>query len=206
MCFGGGGDGGAAQARADEEARQQRIRIATDDINANFSKFDDKFFDKRASNYRDFALPQVGQAFKGTADQLAYSLARSGLTNSSESARQQSVLQGDKASALQQVSSGALAEKQRSMQMVEDNRNTLLNQAVATGDIQMAGANSLRQAGILASQADNFSPLANLFANSTGMLAAANQAGYYGGGPGLGAYKQYFGFGGGGKDPKVITT
>lgn len=205
MCFGGGGDGGAAQARQDEIDRQNRIKAGTAIINENFEQFDNKFFDKRASNYREFALPQVGQAFKGTADQLAYSLARSGLTNSSESARQQSVLQGDKASALQQVSSSAMAERQRAMQAVEDNRNTLLNQVVATSDPQMAAANSLRQAGVMASQADNFSPLANLFANSTGMLAAANQAGYYSGGPGLGAYKQYFGFGGGGKDPKVIN-
>jgi hypothetical protein len=195
MCFGGGGDGGAAQARQDELERQARIKQGTDAVNNNFKQFNPGFFDQRAAAYKAYATPQVQEAFKGNADQLAYSLARSGLTNSSESARQQGVLQRDKALALQQVASGAMTERQKAMQAVEDNRNTLINQVQSTSDPQLAAANALRQANVLTSQSNNFSPLANLFANTTGMLAAANQAGAYSGGPGMGAYKQYFGFG-----------
>ena len=205
MCFGGGGDGGAAQARADEQARQERVRKGVSNINRNFEGFNTGFFDSRSDAYKNFAMPQVNQAFQNNADQVAYSLARSGLTSSSEAARRQGILQSDNALARQQVYSNAAAERQRAMQAVEDNRNNLINQVQSTSDATLAGQNALRQAQVLTSQANNFNPIANLFANTTGMLAAANQAGAYSGGPGLGAYKEYFGFGGGSSKPRVVS-
>jgi hypothetical protein len=50
----------------------------------------------------------------------------------------------------------------------------------------MAAAGALREASILAN-APGFSPIGNLFQNTTATLSAANQGGYYGG-PGLNAY------------------
>lgn len=196
MCGGGGGDGGAAQARADEAARQARIKQGVDNINAQFGKFDNNFYDGRAKAYRDFSLPQVNDQYKQTSDQLAFSLARNGVTDSSESARQGGILMRDNALARQQVNEGAASEAQKARQNVEDQRANLIQQVNMTSDAGLAAQNALRQAGILQSQANNFSPLANLFQNTTAQLAAARQAGAYTGGPGLDAYKNFFGFGG----------
>jgi hypothetical protein len=195
MCFGGGGgDGGAAQARADEEARQARIKEGVGRIDKEFSKFNEDYFNQRKNAYTNFALPQVGEQYKQNQDQLAFSLARSGLGQSSESARQGGVLQRDNAMARQQVAEGATSEAQKARQSVEDQRYNLVNQLQASSDPQMAANNALRQAGVLSMQS-GFNPVANLFQNTTGMLAAANQAGAYSGGPGLGAYRDYAGFG-----------
>lgn len=58
MCFGGGGgDGGAAQARADEQARQARIKQGVGRINEQFNQFDDSFYQGRKDAYRAFATP-----------------------------------------------------------------------------------------------------------------------------------------------------
>jgi hypothetical protein len=195
MCGGGGGDGGAAQARADEAARQARIKQGVDNINAQFGKFDNNFYDSRARAFTNFALPQVNDQYKQTSNQLAYSLGRSGLTNSSEAARQAGVLMRDNAMARQQVSEGAAAEAQKARQNVEQQRAELIQQVNMTSDAGLAGQNALRNAAIIQNQANNFSPMANLFQNTTGMLAAANNAGAYTGGPGIDPVKGFFNFG-----------
>lgn len=196
MCFGGGGggDGGAAQARRDEQERQARIKEGTKRINTEFERFNDSFFNDRANAYRAFVTPQVNDQYKQVGDQLAFSLARSGLDQSSESARQQGILMRENALARQAISEGAISEVQKARQAVEDQRNNLIQQVNMTSDAGLAGQNALRQAGILAMQ-NQFSPLANLFQNTTGLLAATNQGGAYGGGPGLNVYKDFFGFG-----------
>lgn len=195
MCFGGGGgDGGAAQARADEQARQDRIKQGVGNINQNFDKFDDGFFKGRGQAYTNFATPQVNDAYKQVSDQLAYSLARTGLDKSSESARQGGVLMRDNALARQQLAEGSTTEATKARQAVEDQRNTLIQQVNMTGDPELASQNALRSAGILEQQ-QAFNPVANLFANTTGMLGAAQNAGYYSGGPGLQPFKDFVGFG-----------
>lgn len=204
MCSGGGGDGGAGQARADEAARQARIKQGQTEIDNQFSRFDDAFYKGRQDAYTNFAMPQVNDQYKQNSNQLAFSLARNGLSASSEAARQGGILQRDNAIARQTVSDSAIAEGQKSRQAVEDNRNNLINQLQATSDPTMAANNALRQAGILSQQANNFSPIGQLFQNTAGVLTAANQAGYYGGGPGLNAYKNYFGFGTPSSSYKVV--
>lgn len=195
MCFGGGGgDGGAAQARADEMARQARIKQGVGNINQKFEKFDDGFFKGRGQAYTNFATPQVNDQYKQVGDQLAFSLARTGLDQSSESARQQGVLMRDNALARQTLAEGARTEATKARQAVEDQRNNLIQQVNMTADPEMAAQNALRSAGIMEQQ-QAFNPVANLFANTTGLLGAAQNAGYYSGGPGLKPFKEFIGIG-----------
>jgi hypothetical protein len=193
MCFGGGGgDGGAAQARADEQARQDRIKKGVGNINQKFDKFDDGFFKGRGQAYTNFATPQVNDQYKQVSDQLAFSLARTGLDQSSEKARQGGVLMRDNALARQTLAEGATTEATKARQAVEDQRNSLISQVNMTADPEMAAQNALRSAGIMEQQ-QAFNPVANLFANTTGMLGAAQQSGYYSGGPGLDPFKSVVG-------------
>lgn len=195
MCFGGGGgDGGAAQARADENARQARIKEGVGNINQKFDKFDDGFFKGRGQAYTNFATPQVNDQYKQVSDQLAFSLARTGLDQSSEKARQGGVLMRDNALARQTLAEGATTEATKARQAVEDQRNSLISQVNMTADPEMAAQNALRSAGIMEQQ-QAFNPVANLFANTTGMLGAAQNAGYYSGGPGLKPFKEFVGLG-----------
>lgn len=205
MCFGGGGgDGGAAQARADENARQARIKTGVGNINQKFDKFDDGFFKGRGQAYTNFATPQVNDQYKQVSDQLAYSLARTGLDQSSEKARQGGVLMRDNALARQTLAEGATTEATKARQAVEDQRNNLISQVNMTADPEMAAQNALRSAGIMEQQ-QAFNPVANLFANTTGMLGAAQNAGYYSGGPGLKPFKEFVGLGSSTKN-RVVGT
>lgn len=202
MCFGGGGgDGGASQARADEQARQARIKSGIVGVDKQFAQFDDPFFKSREKAYTAYAAPQLNDQYKQNRDQLAFSLARRGLDQSSEAARQGGVLQRDYALGQQQVADAAIGEAQKARQSVEDNRNNLINQLQATADPQLAANNALREASVL-SMRPGFSPLGNLFQNTTALLGSAQQAGYYSGGPGIQPFKNAVGMT---SKPKVVS-
>lgn len=135
---------------------------------------------------------------------MAFSLARTGLDQSSEAARQSGVLMRDNALARQQLAEGATTEATKARQAIEDQRNSLIQQVNMTSDPEMAAQNALRSAGILEQQ-QAFNPVANLFANTTGMLGAAQNAGYYSGGPGLKPFREFVGLGSN-KDNRVVQS
>jgi hypothetical protein len=139
-------------------------------------------------------MPQFNNQYKQMGNNLAFSLARSGNTDSSEASRQGGILQADNAFGRQQIADQSISEQQKARQQVEDNRNSLINQLQATSNPSLAASGAERQAAALAMQ-PAFSPLGNLFNNTTAVLGNAYQAGAYGGGPGVNPYKQYFGFG-----------
>lgn len=189
MCTGGGGgDGGAAQARADEAARQARIRQGTASIDKNFSGFDDGFYANRAKAYTNFANPQLADQYARTQQNLTYNLARQGLTASSEAARNAGELQRQYNDNRAQIAAKGMDAANDARQQVEQNRSELISQLNATGDPAAAASGALNRASVL-SQQQSFSPLGQLFANTTGLLGNAATAGMYDrNAPGLGAF------------------
>ena len=189
MCMsGGGGDGGAAQARADEAARQARIKQGIERIDKNFSGFDKGFYDNRAQAYVNFANPQLSDQYANTQRNLTYNLARQGLTASSEASRNAGELQRQYNDARAQIAAKGLDVANDARQNVEQNRSELISQLYATSDPTQAANAALNRASVL-SQQQSFSPLGQLFANTTGLLGNAATAGYYDrNAPGLRAY------------------
>jgi hypothetical protein len=99
-----------------------------------------------------------------------------------------------------QIAAQGLDAANQARSQVEQNRSELLAQLNATSDPAAASASAVNRAGILAQQ-QSFSPLGQLFANTTGLLGNAATAGYYDkNAPGLTPYKQIFG---GGNKEKV---
>lgn len=189
MCTGGGGgDGGAAQARADEAARQARIKQGVEEIDKSFAGFDKGFYDNRARAYTNFANPQLADQYAGTQRNLTYNLARQGLTASSEASRNAGELQRQYNDARAQIAAKGLDAANDARNNVEQNRSELISQLYATSDPAQAASAALNRASVL-SQQQSFSPLGQLFANTTGLLGNAAIAGYYDrNAPGLGAY------------------
>jgi hypothetical protein len=89
MCI-FGGDGGAGdeakRARAEEAARQARIKTGIGGIDSAFSGFDSNFYDGRKQAYLNFAMPQLNEQHDDAYRGLTYQLARQGLNESSTGA------------------------------------------------------------------------------------------------------------------------
>ena len=178
MCFGGGGgDGGAAQARADEEARQARIRQGMSALDQGFAGFNDAFYKSRASDYLKYANPQLASQYDKAQENLAYNLARSGLTASSEAARNTGELQRQYNLARSDVQSKATDAANNARRNVESNRAELIAQLQATSDPSATANQALARANQLA-QDQSMSPLGALFQNTTALLGNTNMLGY----------------------------
>jgi hypothetical protein len=179
MCFGSllGGGGGAGkmakQQRADEVARQQRIREGMSNIDQQFSTFDDPFYASRAKAYVDYATPTVDRQADEARQALIYALSRNGNLDSSAAIRKNAELGRNTNEARIGIANQGLDIANRARADVEAARSGVVSQLNATGDSSAASAAALRQAQAL-TQPQGFSPLGQLFAN---FMASVSQIG-----------------------------
>ena len=175
----------AAIARADEQARQDRIREGTQRIGTVFDgQFNDQFFDGRRQAYIDYAKPQLEDQYGDAQKQLTFALARGGNLNSS--------VRGEKAADLQQrfdltkqeITDKGLSYANEARSNVEGARSDLVGMLNATGDAEGAANSAITRASTL-SQPAAFSPLSQLFGDITaglGQQAALERAAAFSGG------------------------
>lgn len=180
MCGGGGGDGGASELRAQEEARQARIRAATNQVNSTFSGFNDDLYSKVASDYSNYYTPEADKQYTDTLGRVRAQLSQRGLLDSTEGARQL----GDLASFYEQTK-GDIGNQARDFanqyrSSIEDARGGLLALAQGAPEIgAIANQASARANALTAPPA--FSPVGDLFARFINQdarsVAAGNQPG-----------------------------
>lgn len=183
----GGKKGGneAAQARKEEQQRQGRIREGTARVNSIFDgQFNDPYFDSRKQAYIDYANPQLEDQYGDAQKELTFSLARSGLLDSSVRGQKTADLQKRYDLSKQEIADKALAYSGEAKTAVEDARANLINTLNATGDAEGAASGAINRASALSKPAA-FSPISQLFADFTaglGTQAALEKANYYSGG------------------------
>lgn len=164
----------AAQARADEQTRQDNIRTGTGRIDDIFkNNFTDDFYNGRQKAYTDFAQPEVDRQFGEAKKQLTYGLARSGNLDSTERARQEAELGRQYDVNKQGVADQGLSYTTGARNSVEDARAGLITTLNSTGDAEGAANSAILRATAL-SAPPAFSPIGQLFSAATG--AAATQA------------------------------
>ena len=188
MCFAKSGPDYGAMARADEIARQARIKQGMAAINDTFNQFNSDFYDRRRDAFTATTMPQLNDQFDKSKEQLQYNLARSGLTDSSARSANEGELQRQMDVNKADVAGKAMDFANQARTQVEQNRADLVGQLNATGDAQAAAQGALSRAAIAANQ-PSISPIGMMFQNTTGLLGQASQAGAYDRrAPGLQAY------------------
>lgn len=147
-------------------------------------QFTSDYFDKVRKNYLDYATPQLDTQHADASKQLTFSLARSGLLDSSIRGQKEADLQKTYDLNKQQIADQAEAYKSKAQSDVESARSDLISQLNATGDAQGAANSAISRASALSAPAA-YSPLSDLFASFTqglGTQAALERANYYSGG------------------------
>lgn len=171
--MGGGGKNAASReasrARADEEARQARIREGTASINDTFSKFDDGFFGNIRDSFVDFGQPQLDDQFRDASEQSTFNLARSGTLDSSIRGEQNAKIQKQYDIGRQDLVDKARGYETEARNNVERARGDLISMLQVTGDATGAANSALSRAATLATP-PAYSPLGQLFQDSTAML------------------------------------
>lgn len=171
------GDGGASQdatiARLQEQQRQERIRQGTEAINSTFnSQFNDDFFNKQGQSYLDYALPTLNDQYANTQKELAFSLARSGLTDSSTRAAKEAELSKVFDTNKQGIYDKAAEYASNARSSIEGARSDLIQTLNTTGDATGAINSALARAAAL-SQPPAYSPLGQMFGDFSSTLSQA---------------------------------
>ena len=177
MCMGGGGggDGGAGAARAAEEARQANVRAGMANVDSQFSKFDQPFYDSRAKAYTDYYTPQVKDQYDLARKNLVFDLTRQGIMNSSAGADKLGLLDQDYNKQNTFYTNGGADYANQVRGDVENNRSALYSQVNASADPSAAASAAAARAQSL-TQPSAFSPLGQLFqqfANQAGLNITA---------------------------------
>jgi hypothetical protein len=182
MSFGGGG-GEAEMARAEEYARQQRIREGTTKINQTFDgQFTPDYFQGLRTKYLDYALPQLQNQYGDASNELKFAMARGGIGDSSISAQKKSKLDELNALRAREIADQAQGFSTKAQTGVEDARSNLITTLNATGDAEQAASSAINRASVL-SQPQQYNPLSSLFSDFTATLgtqAALERAGAMG--------------------------
>jgi hypothetical protein len=176
MCFmGGGGDNGAAEARAREDARQASIRAGMGRIDEIFGKFNDEFYNSRRDAYTGYATPQLDDQWKKAQDDLTYALSRSGLLNSSVAAEKLGDARKQYDRQKQAIESTGMDYANQARGDVERNRSDVVAQLNGTADPDAAAAAALNRSNYL-NATPAFQPLGLLFQNVAANIGGQMEA------------------------------
>lgn len=177
MCLGGGSSSlndEYEQQRAEEAARQARIKSGMENINNAFAGYDDAFYNERATDYMNYAKPEIEDQYVDAMKDLTRALARSGNLNSSLAAQRRADL-------LEKRNKAEVDAARRGQGYANDTRAALANvksnliqQNNALADPTLIAAMAANQSQA-ASALPDYSPIGQLFAGATQGLATQQQ-------------------------------
>lgn len=172
MYGGGGGDGGA---RAMEDERKAKIAQGRSDIDSTFSGFNDNFYNQRAADFTKFATPTFSDQYAKAKNSLAANLARRGLMGGSAAIRGQTDLDKYAGQKQREIADEGLSQANKLRGEVENQRSTITNQLIASGDPSAASASAISGANMLR-KPSSFGALGNFFNDWTQTYRANQEA------------------------------
>jgi len=179
MCGGGGSDAAEDSLRYQKKQdakRERRVREGMDNVDAFFdggvvdgkaySGFDDRFYNKRADAYEDFANPQVTRQFRDAQEGLLYGLADANLLNSSAAVEDFGTLDRERTQARDDVARRGDNFADGAREAVAGQRANLTSLIQSTAD-PTAIRSQLGSVADVLNTADSYSPLGNMFEQTT---------------------------------------
>lgn len=178
MCLGGGGSSALndeyEQQRAEEAARQARIKSGMEEINNAFAGYDDGFYEQRATDYMNYATPEIEDQYTDAMKQLTRALARSGNLNSSLAAERRAKLIEQRGKAEVEAARKGQSYANDTRAALANVKSNLIQQNNALADPTLIAAMAANQSQA-ASAVPDYSPIGQLFAGAAQGLATQQQ-------------------------------
>ena len=147
---------------AQQQAQQAQLQKSVGNIQTAFKGFDPAFYNNYQNQYLAAAGPQVGQQARQTGQQLDYSLADKGLTDSSSGQQLKSSLAQNVALQERGVANQAQTASQALQQQVQGQENTLISEAESAENPGAVAQQALSTASQFEAPS-TFAPLGPLF-------------------------------------------
>lgn len=175
----GSSGNGAAQAAIDLQNKQQaNINTGMGQIAQAFSGYTPQFYQQRATDYQNFALPQLTAQAQQQQSQLGYGLARRGLLKSDTANRQSSILGQNINQQKRGIVDSGQQQAQSLEQQVNQSKSNLIGQLQTANDPSAIGGQALNVASQF-SAPSTFAPIGNLFGTYANIYAANQLAQAY---------------------------
>lgn len=154
----------AGAAKAQEAQRQANVTKGTDAINQAYSGFNPQFYQDYAQKYQNFAMPQLGEQYNSTRNQVGFDLANRGILNSGAARTRWGNLADTMSQAKQGIVDTGQSQAQNLQGQVEASKNQQLQTLYSSADPANAGAGAVATAASFATP-PQFSNLTNQFSN-----------------------------------------
>lgn len=161
----------AALAMILQNQRVENINRGQKTVDKEFAGFNQDFYNKRAQDYINYVMPQLGEQVRGQQKAIAYGMADRGTSNSSIARNAVSGLAKQTAMQQQAIAEQGITQAQELERQVESNRADLYDQVIKASDPAGAGMRAGSAAATIR-QPSTFSPFINTAASG---LSAWNQ-------------------------------
>lgn len=175
MGFGGGGNAGD-QAQANYLQQQAEIQKGLGQINNTFAGFTPAFYNQRAQDYTNYAMPQLQQQFQQNQQGLNFNLGQQGLLKSSAGQDLNAKLGQQYRLGQQGIANQGLQQSQQLQQQVANTQGQLIGQLTASANPSSVAGQSINAAANY-SAPSAFAPVGNLFSQWGNIYAANSLAG-----------------------------
>ena len=132
--------------------------------NQTFEGFQEPFFQQRAQDYVNYALPQFADQYQATRNAELYGLANKGLTGSSVAAKAASDLERTAGQAKQTIADTGQNQANDLRTQIEGARQNAINQLYQTADPAQAAQSAISTSAQF-QRPSVFAPLTNMFSN-----------------------------------------
>jgi hypothetical protein len=169
---------GSNTGRQDELAREARIKSGMKQIDAKFAGFNDDFYAKRQADYEASVTPELTAQFDKTKKNLAFQLARSGISTSGAAVDESASLDRELAKKQREVENAAISSSNQTRVDVESQRGQLTNQLMASGDPATTNQALIASTANLRAPSP-IGPIGNAFADWSSQYLANQQSRAY---------------------------
>ena len=184
----GGLFGGNQETPLDRASKLYNRGRLLNKTTATYEGFQPSFYDQRAQDYINYALPQEGQQYRTNLNATTYNLANRGLLNSSQATKQFSDLNRTDIAAKQNIADQAIAQSNALRQQVSNAQQQAIQMLYQTGDPNLAAHNAITAAAS-ATGPSVFAPISNMFGNLATSIYTNQLLNQYRGGGG-GSYNE----------------
>lgn len=177
MCGGGkGGDGGAAErAKAEEAARQAKIKEGQGLIDKAFAQYNDDYYNNYKGKYLDYYNADLDKQYSTAVDELTAQLAGRGMLESTSGAAQIAKLAETLSTQKSLIANQAGDEANNLRAKMESGKSDLYALNQSSADPAAINARALASAGSFVAPA-SFNPLASVFADVLSPVIASRYA------------------------------
>lgn len=129
-----------------------------------FEGFQEPFYQKRAQDYVNFALPQLAQQYRANRNSMLFGLSNRGLGDSSVADQASANLEREAGTGRQTIADTGIEQANQLRRDVESARQQATSQLYQTADPAQAIQGAIRTASQI-QQPSTFAPITNLFTN-----------------------------------------